>query len=57
MRQFDPGIPWTPAVIARARQLEQGSWGARAATEAVARTTTATIVTNVIIAAAVLPRE
>lgn len=36
--QFDPEIPWSSAVIARARELEQGDWGAGAAGEAVQRT-------------------
>ncbi|MBF8193509.1 GPP34 family phosphoprotein [Nonomuraea sp. K274] len=55
--QFDPEIPWTSPVITRAKELEQGNWGAGAAAEAVARTVTATIVNNVIIAAAVLPQN
>jgi hypothetical protein len=45
------------SAVTRARQLEQGSWGAGAAAEAIARSTTATIVTNVVIAAAVLSRQ
>ncbi|WP_286793121.1 GPP34 family phosphoprotein [Microbacterium sp. UBA3394] len=54
--QFDPEIPWTSAVIARAEELRAGEWGADAAADAVARTITAAIVNNIIIAAAVLPR-
>ncbi|WP_265523184.1 GOLPH3/VPS74 family protein [Oerskovia flava] len=54
--QFDRDIPWSSPVIARAEELKNGSWGAGAAAEAVARTVTATIVNNVIVAAAVLPR-
>jgi hypothetical protein len=54
--QFDRDIPWTSPVIARAEELKKGNWGAGAAAEAVARTVTATIVSNVVIAAAVLPR-
>ncbi|MFI7610969.1 GPP34 family phosphoprotein [Nonomuraea terrae] len=54
--QFDPEIPWTSPVITRAEELKKGNWGAGAAAAAVARTVTATIVNNVIIAAAVLPR-
>lgn len=54
--QFDPEIPWSSAVITRAKELEQGEWGAGAAAEAVTRTMTAIIVNNVIVAAAVLPR-
>jgi len=53
--QFYKEIPWTSAVITRAKELEQGNWGAEAAAEAVARTVTAVIVNNVIIAATVLP--
>ncbi|WP_066367518.1 GOLPH3/VPS74 family protein [Herbidospora mongoliensis] len=53
--QFHREIPWTTSVITRAKQLEQGDWGAGAAAEAVTRTITATIVSNVIVAAAVLP--
>ncbi|GGM21247.1 GPP34 family phosphoprotein [Promicromonospora citrea] len=54
--QFDPEIPWTSPVIARAEELKDGSWGAGAAAKAVARTVTATIVNNVVVAAAVHPR-
>ena len=55
--QFAPEMPSTPSVVTRARHLEQGSWGAGAAGEAITRSTTATIVTNVVIAAAVLPQQ
>ncbi|GAA3720359.1 hypothetical protein GCM10022224_102940 [Nonomuraea antimicrobica] len=55
--QFHREIPWTSPVITRAKELEQGNWGAGAAAEAVARTVTATIVNNVVIAAAVLPQN
>lgn len=55
--QFDRDIPWTSPVIARAEELKKGNWGAGAAADAVARTVTATIVNNVVIAAAVLPRS
>ena len=55
--QFHPGIPWETPVITRAKELERGNWGAGAAAEAVARTVTATIVNNVIVAAAVLPKS
>ncbi|MCP2266562.1 GPP34 family phosphoprotein [Promicromonospora thailandica] len=54
--QFNRDIPWGTAVIERAEELKKGNWGAGAAAEAVARTVTATIVNNVVIAAAVLPR-
>ncbi|MER5650611.1 GPP34 family phosphoprotein [Streptosporangium sp. NPDC002524] len=56
--QFHREIPWTTPVITRAKELERGSWGAGAAAEAVARTVTATIVSNVgnvVIAATVPP--
>ncbi|WP_308800012.1 GOLPH3/VPS74 family protein [Agromyces silvae] len=55
--QFHREIPWSSPVIARAKELEQGNWGAAGAAEAVTRTMTAIIVNNVIIAAAVLPRN
>ncbi|MEO3885496.1 GPP34 family phosphoprotein [Nonomuraea sp. B5E05] len=55
--QFHPEIPWTTPVINRAKELEHGNWGAGAAAEAVARTVTATIVNNVVIAATVLPQN
>ena len=54
--QVDREIPWSSPVITRAKELEQGNWGAEAAADAVARTTTAIIVNHVIIAAAILPR-
>ncbi|MDG4824628.1 GPP34 family phosphoprotein [Asanoa sp. WMMD1127] len=54
--QFDPEIPWTTPVITRAKELERGNWGAGAAAEAVTRTVTATIVNNVVVATAVIPR-
>ncbi|CAN5660202.1 hypothetical protein BH10ACT9_BH10ACT9_03810 [soil metagenome] len=53
--QFDPEIPWRSSVIARAKELERGNWGAAAAGEAVTRTVTAIIVNNVIVATTVLP--
>jgi hypothetical protein len=55
--QFHPEIPWTAAARARARHLEQGNWGADAAAEAVARSFAATMVSNVIFAAAVLRKH
>lgn len=55
--QFDPEIPWTSPVISRAKNLEQGNWGAGAAAEAVARTMTAIIAGHVIIAATILARD
>ncbi|MEV0714893.1 GPP34 family phosphoprotein [Asanoa sp. NPDC050611] len=54
--QFHREIPWISPVIARAKELERGDWGAGAAGEAVTRTVTATIVNNAIIAATVVPR-
>lgn len=53
LHQFDPEIPWTSAVIARAQELERGNWSAEGATQAVARATAAMIG---ITAATVLPR-
>ncbi len=55
--QFHREIPWNSAVIARAKEFEQGNWGAGAAAEAVTRTITATIVSNAVIAATVLPQQ
>lgn len=55
--QFDRDIPWTSPVIARAEQLKDGNWGAGATAKAVARTVTSIIVSNVVVAAAVLPRN
>ncbi|SNT63221.1 Golgi phosphoprotein 3 (GPP34) [Asanoa hainanensis] len=54
--QFHREIPWTSPVISRAKELEQGDWGAGAAAEAVTRTVTATIVNSVIVATTV-PRS
>lgn len=53
--QFDPVIPWTSPVIARAQELERGNWGAGAAAEAVTRTMTAIIAGSVLVAAAARP--
>ncbi|WP_329081457.1 GOLPH3/VPS74 family protein [Streptosporangium sp. NBC_01469] len=53
--QFHREIPWTSPVITRAKEFERGNWGAVA--EAIARSVTATIVSNVIVAAAVLPQN
>lgn len=55
--QFDPAIPWSSPVITRAKELEQGNWGAGAAAEAVTRTVTATIVNSVIVATTVSPQQ
>ncbi|MET8042480.1 GPP34 family phosphoprotein [Micromonospora sp. NPDC005215] len=55
--QFHREIPWTSPVISRAKQLEQGDWGADAAAEAVTRTVTATVVNSAIAAITVLPRS
>lgn len=57
LHQLHPEIPWTSSVIARAKELEQGSWGAGAAAEAVTRTVTANVVNNVVVAVTVLPRS
>jgi hypothetical protein len=50
--QFDPYIPWTSTVIARAEKFKDGIWGADAAATAVARTVAANLVNNAIVAAA-----
>ncbi len=44
--QFDREIPWTSAVITRARAFEQGDWGATATAEAVTRTMTAALINS-----------
>ncbi|MFY1574087.1 GOLPH3/VPS74 family protein [Verrucosispora sp. WMMD703] len=54
--QFYRDIPWTTPVIKRAKELEQGNWGAGAAAEAVTRTMTATVVNSVIVTT-VIPRS
>ncbi|MEG3633135.1 GOLPH3/VPS74 family protein [Micromonospora palythoicola] len=55
--QFYRDIPWTTPVITRAKELEQGNWGAGAAAEAVTRTVTATVVNSVIVTTTVIPRS
>ncbi|MFI6785658.1 GPP34 family phosphoprotein [Micromonospora sp. NPDC050276] len=55
--QFHREIPWTSPVISRAKELEQGDWGADAAAEAVTRTVTATVVNSAIVAITALPRS
>lgn len=55
--QFDREIPWTSPVIARAKELENGSWGAGAAAEAVARTVAATVVNSVAVAMTMPPKS
>lgn len=54
--QYDRDIPWTSPVIMRAESLKEGNWGAGAAARAIARSVTSLIVSNVIVAAAALPR-
>ncbi|RPF21339.1 GOLPH3/VPS74 family protein [Myceligenerans xiligouense] len=49
--QFEPDIPWTSPVIARAEELKGGTWRAGAAVKAAARTDTSNIVSNAIAAA------
>lgn len=56
LHQLQPEIPWTSAVIARAEELKQGSWGAGAAAEAVTRTVTASVVSSIVVAVTVAPR-
>ncbi|MEV4713453.1 GPP34 family phosphoprotein [Micromonospora sp. NPDC049374] len=55
--QFYRDIPWTSPVVTRAKELEQGNWGAGAAAEAVTRTMTATVVNSVIVTTTVIPRS
>ncbi len=55
--QFHREIPWASPVITRAKELERGNWGAGAAAEAVARTVTAAIVSNVVLAASLRPQQ
>ncbi len=55
--QFDPEIPWTSSVIARAQELERGSWGAAASAEAVTRTMAAIVASSAIVAATALRRD
>jgi hypothetical protein len=55
--QFDPVIPWTSPVIARAEALQAGNWGASAAAEAVMRTMAATIIASIAAATSTLPRN
>ncbi|MDG4790439.1 GPP34 family phosphoprotein [Micromonospora sp. WMMD1102] len=55
--QFHREIPWKSPVIKRAKELEQGNWGAGAAAEAVTRTVTATVVNSVVVATTVIPRS
>jgi hypothetical protein len=43
LHQFDPEIPWTSSVIHRAKELENGNWGAAAAGAAITRATIAAI--------------
>lgn len=57
LSRFHPEIPWNSSVIARAKELEKGSWGAAAAGEAVTRTMTAIVVNSVIIATTVPPPQ
>lgn len=57
MPQLHREIPWTSPVVARAKALESGDWGAGAAADAVTRTMVATIAGNLVIAVAVLPNR
>ncbi|KAA1420774.1 GPP34 family phosphoprotein [Mumia zhuanghuii] len=54
--QLDREIPWTSPVIARAKELENGNWGAGAAAEAVTRTVAATVVNSVAVAVTTPPK-
>jgi hypothetical protein len=53
--QFHAEVPWGSDVHTRAKALENGDWGAAAASSAVVRTMNAVIM-NTVIAATVLPR-
>lgn len=53
--QFDREIPWSGELYTRAKAIEQGDWGARAASAAVTRTMMA-ILSNALVAAIVAPR-
>lgn len=53
---FHKDIPWTTSMVSRAKELEQGDWGAGAAAEAVTRTMTAIIISSMV-TANVLPRR
>ncbi|KJQ52728.1 hypothetical protein RS85_03622 [Microbacterium sp. SA39] len=53
--QFHAEIPWGSDVYTRAKAMENGDWGAAAASSAVVRTMNAVIM-NTVIAATVLPR-
>lgn len=54
--QFHPEIPWSGEVYTRAKQFEQGEWGAAAAASAVARTVAAGVINALVVAAATSPR-
>jgi hypothetical protein len=54
LRTFDPQIPWTPTVVARAAKLKREAWEARAVADAVGRSVALALVGNVFVAAAVL---
>lgn len=56
LHQLHREIPWTSAVIARAEELERGSWGASAAADAVTVAMLA-IITNTAIATATAVRS
>jgi hypothetical protein len=51
LHRFDPDVPWTSAVIARAKELEAGSWSATAAGTAVTQATMA-MITGALLASA-----
>ena len=56
LHAFDPEIPYTSAVIERARQFEQGNWGAVAASTAVTLSTIAVLTGALSAASAAQPR-
>src|SRR5690606_28735384 len=43
LQQFDPEIPWSPATIARAQELERGQWSGEGAAPPAARAAAALI--------------
>lgn len=54
--QFDRDIPWGTPVITRAKELEQGNWGAGAAADAVARSIAAGMISTLVITSVVSNR-
>ena len=57
LSHFHPEIPWGSRTHDRGKELEQGSWGAAAASAAVTRTTVAIVTTAVVNATVAMPRS